>query len=44
MLRQSLKGLPGGLDALASVGIDAQRRAETLSVEEFVAVARAMDA
>jgi 16S rRNA (adenine1518-N6/adenine1519-N6)-dimethyltransferase len=44
MLRQSLKGLPGALEALATVEIDAQRRAETLSVEEFVAVARAMDA
>lgn len=43
MLRQSLKGLPGALEALAAVGIDAQRRAETLSVGEFVAVARAMD-
>ena len=43
MLRQSLKGLPGGLDALAEVGIDPERRAETLTVEEFVAVARAMD-
>lgn len=40
MLRQSLKGLPGALDALAVVGIDPQRRAETVSVEEFVAVAR----
>jgi 16S rRNA (adenine1518-N6/adenine1519-N6)-dimethyltransferase len=40
MLRQSLKGLPGALDALASLGIDAQRRAETLSIEEFVAIAR----
>lgn len=44
MLRQSLKGLEGGLEALASLGIDGERRAETLSVEEFVAVARAMDA
>ncbi|HEX4737778.1 MAG TPA: 16S rRNA (adenine(1518)-N(6)/adenine(1519)-N(6))-dimethyltransferase RsmA [Allosphingosinicella sp.] len=43
MLRQSLKGLPGALDALAETGIDAARRAETLSVDEFVAVARAMD-
>ena len=42
MLRQSLKGLPGGLEALHAVGIDPQRRAETLSVEEFVAVAREM--
>lgn len=40
MLRQSLKGLPGALDALEQVGIDSQRRAETVSVEEFVAVAR----
>lgn len=40
MLRQSLKGLPGALDALAAVGIDQSRRAETLSVEDFVAVAR----
>jgi 16S rRNA (adenine1518-N6/adenine1519-N6)-dimethyltransferase len=44
MLRQSLKGLPDALDALASVGIDPARRAETLGVEEFVAVARALDA
>ncbi len=44
MLRQSLKGLDGGLTALAALGIDSERRAETLSVEEFVAVARAMDA
>ena len=40
MLRQSLKGLPGALDALATLGIDPQRRAETLTVEEFVATAR----
>ncbi|WP_019053404.1 16S rRNA (adenine(1518)-N(6)/adenine(1519)-N(6))-dimethyltransferase RsmA [Sphingobium xenophagum] len=42
MLRQSLKGLPGALDALADVGIDPQRRAETVSVDEFVAVARVL--
>jgi len=40
MLRQSLKGLPGALDALEQIGIDPQRRAETVSVEEFVDVAR----
>jgi 16S rRNA (adenine1518-N6/adenine1519-N6)-dimethyltransferase len=40
MLRQSLKGLPGATDALQELGIDPQRRAETLSVEEFVAIAR----
>ena len=42
MLRQSLKALPGALEALAALGIDSERRAETLSIEEFVAVARAM--
>jgi 16S rRNA (adenine1518-N6/adenine1519-N6)-dimethyltransferase len=40
MLRQSLKGLPGALAALDALGIDAQRRAETLSLEEFIGVAR----
>ncbi|HMP56426.1 MAG TPA: rRNA adenine dimethyltransferase family protein, partial [Novosphingobium sp.] len=39
MLRQSLKGVPGALDALERLGIDAQRRAETLSVADFVALA-----
>ena len=42
MLRQSLKGLPGALAALERVGIASERRAETVSVEEFVAVAREM--
>ena len=41
MLRQSLKSL-GGEKLLAAVGIDATRRAETLSVEEFVALANAL--
>ena len=40
MLRQSLKGLPGALEALAALGIDPTRRAETLSVAEFVEIAR----
>jgi 16S rRNA (adenine1518-N6/adenine1519-N6)-dimethyltransferase len=40
MLRQSLKGLPGALAALDALGIDSSRRAETLSVAEFVAIAR----
>lgn len=43
MLRQSLKGLVGADAALASVGVNATRRGETLSVGEFVAVAREMD-
>jgi 16S rRNA (adenine1518-N6/adenine1519-N6)-dimethyltransferase len=42
MLRQSLKGTPDALDALATLGIAADRRPETLSVEEFVALARAL--
>ena len=42
MLRQSLKGLPGALGALETLGIDPQRRAETLSVAEFVALARVL--
>jgi len=42
MLRQSLKGLPGALGALETLGIDPQRRAETLSVAEFVAMARVL--
>ena len=44
MLRQSLKGLPGALDALERLGIDPQRRAETLSIAEFVCVARELTA
>jgi 16S rRNA (adenine1518-N6/adenine1519-N6)-dimethyltransferase len=42
MLRQSLKALPGALEALQTMDIDPQRRAETLTVEEFVGVARAL--
>jgi len=41
MLRQSLKSL-GGEKLLELVGIDATRRAETLSVEEFVRLANAI--
>jgi len=41
MLRQSLKSL-GGEALLAKAGIDPTRRAETLSVAEFVALARAV--
>ncbi len=40
MLRSSLKAMPGALKALESLGIDSERRAETLGVAEFVAVAR----
>jgi 16S rRNA (adenine1518-N6/adenine1519-N6)-dimethyltransferase len=41
MLRQSLKPV-GGETLLNKVGIDPQRRAETLSVEEFVSLANAL--
>lgn len=40
MLRQSLKALPGALDAMEAAGIDPTRRAETLSVDEFLELAR----
>ncbi len=43
MLRQSLRGVPGALDALEREGIDPTRRAETVSVAEFVALARRLD-
>jgi 16S rRNA (adenine1518-N6/adenine1519-N6)-dimethyltransferase len=42
MLRQSLKGVPGALEALAALGIDETRRAETVSVAEFVSLARTL--
>lgn len=42
MLRQSLKRMPGALEALAALGIDTQRRAETLSVAEFTRIAKAL--
>jgi 16S rRNA (adenine1518-N6/adenine1519-N6)-dimethyltransferase len=44
MLRQSLKAMPGGLDALAVTGIAADRRPETLQLPEWLAMARAIDA
>jgi 16S rRNA (adenine1518-N6/adenine1519-N6)-dimethyltransferase len=40
MLRSSLKAVPGALDALGELGIDPSRRAETLTVEDFVELAR----
>ena len=42
MLRQSLKSVPGALEALDQVGIDPARRAETVSVGEFIALARSL--
>jgi 16S rRNA (adenine1518-N6/adenine1519-N6)-dimethyltransferase len=40
MLRQSVKSVPGALEALETLGLDSARRAETLSVQEFVSIAR----
>jgi 16S rRNA (adenine1518-N6/adenine1519-N6)-dimethyltransferase len=42
MLRSSLKRMPHALRALETLGIDAQRRAETLSVDEFVKLAEVL--
>ena len=42
MLRRSLAAVPGALDALELLGIDPERRAETLEVSDFVAIARAV--
>jgi 16S rRNA (adenine1518-N6/adenine1519-N6)-dimethyltransferase len=42
MLRSSLKAFPGAAEAAERLGIDLQRRAETLSVADFVRVARAL--
>ena len=40
MLRSSVKAVPGALDALAELGIDPERRAETVSVDDFVRLAK----
>ena len=40
MLRQSLKAVPGAVEALAAVGIEPTRRAETVDVAGFVALAK----
>jgi len=42
MLRSSLRSVPGALNELEKLGIDPQRRAETLDVDDFVALARAL--
>jgi 16S rRNA (adenine1518-N6/adenine1519-N6)-dimethyltransferase len=42
MLRSSLKPMPGALRALEALGIEAQRRAEMLTVDDFVKLARAL--
>jgi len=42
MIRSSLKAVPGAIDAAGTLGIDLQRRAETLTVDEWVELARAL--
>ena len=42
MLRSGLKGMPGAFEAAERIGLDMQRRAETLSVDEWVSLARAL--
>lgn len=42
MLRRSLAGLPGAVEALEKLGIDPERRAETLAVADFVNIARSL--
>jgi 16S rRNA (adenine1518-N6/adenine1519-N6)-dimethyltransferase len=42
MLRSSLKPIAGALEAAKAIGIDAERRAETVSVDEWVKLARVL--
>jgi len=42
MLRSSLKQMTGALEAAERLGIDTRRRAETLSIEEWISLARAL--
>lgn len=44
MLRRSLASIPGALEALHKLGIDQERRAETLAIDEFTAIARCVGA
>jgi 16S rRNA (adenine1518-N6/adenine1519-N6)-dimethyltransferase len=42
MLRTSLKAMPGALDAAKELGIDVERRADTLGIAEWISLARAL--
>jgi 16S rRNA (adenine1518-N6/adenine1519-N6)-dimethyltransferase len=44
MLRSSLRGLPSALHAATELGIDSERRPETLTIAEWVSLARALSA
>jgi 16S rRNA (adenine1518-N6/adenine1519-N6)-dimethyltransferase len=43
MMRQSLRGVPGAVEAAEGLGLDLTRRAETVSVAEWVGLARLLD-
>ena len=42
MLRQSLKSVPGALEALETLGLDPTRRAETVRIDEWCGLATAL--
>ena len=42
MLRSSLKAMPGAIEALGPLGIDPERRAETVSVADYIELARSL--
>jgi 16S rRNA (adenine1518-N6/adenine1519-N6)-dimethyltransferase len=42
MLRSSLKAMPGALEAAHGLGIDVERRPETVTVGEWISLARAL--
>ena len=42
MLRSSLKAVRGAIDALQQMGIDPERRAETIAVDEWVGLAKVL--
>lgn len=43
MLRQSLKGVRGAAEAMEQAGIAAERRPETLEIEEWLELARLLE-
>ena len=42
MLRQSLKKVPGAVDALNAIGLDESARAENLTIDDYIALAHAI--
>ena len=41
-LKNNLKGIPNGLDALSYIGVSPETRGETLTPEQFLALYRAL--